>query len=186
VRSPNYLDKPGVSHAARMSNQRKLWAKWPMHDIHTYGGSTLGGEQMLYFWLDHAFDLTGADVKFHPYWDSEPAVQATKGSWAVEGKELDLASKYLATAYSQSGGQALVIVVRDAPNNYDGAVTLDGTELERVRQILEHADQFLEGPLARRSNGPQRRGGQPNRPGGAKGEEVAPRQLEMLLRQTIG
>lgn len=131
--SPNYIDKPGVSHAAQMTNQRKLWAKWLMHDIHTYGGSTLGGEELLYFWLDHAFDLTGSDVKFHPYWDRHPAVKAIKGTWTAAGKELDLASKYSATAYTRSGGQALVIVVRDAPNNYDGPVTvhvnLDRTKL---------------------------------------------------------
>ena len=30
----------------------------------------------------------------------------------------------MATAYSKSGGQALVVVVRDAPNNYDGVVTV--------------------------------------------------------------
>ena len=142
--SPNYIDKPGVSHAARMGNQRKLWAKWLMHDIHTYGGSTLGAEEVLYFWLDHAFDLTGPEVEFHPYWDREPAVQAIKGSWTVAGKELDLASKYLATAYSKSGGQALVVVVRDAPNNYDGVVTVHVNLDRKQLRLPEGASVKLE------------------------------------------
>ena len=131
--SPNYIDKPGISQVAQPNNQRKLWAKWLMHDIHTYGGSTLGGEELLYFSLDHAFDLTGSDVRFHPYWESEPAVEAIKGYWKVESKESpDLASKYLASAYSKSGGQALVIVVRDAPNNYSGPVTVN-VKLDRKK-----------------------------------------------------
>ena len=131
--SPNYLDAPGVSQSAQMPNQRKLWAKWLMHDIHTYGGSTLGGEELLYLWLDQTFDIAGPDVRFHPYWDHDPAVKVIKGTWTPEGQEQDLASKYLATAYTKPGGQALVIVVRDAPNNYDGPVTvhvnLDRTKL---------------------------------------------------------
>ena len=132
--SPNYIDKPGISQVAQPNNQRKLWAKWLMHDIHTYGGSTLGGEELLYFWLDNAFDLTGPDVKFHPYWDSEPAAKAIRGYFTpfIGPESLDRASKYSASAYSKSGGEALVIVVRDAPNNYSGPVMVE-VKLDRKK-----------------------------------------------------
>ena len=130
--SPNY-DKPEVCHVLQLGKQRQLWAKWLLHDIHTYGGSTSGTEELLYFWLDNAFDLAAPDIKFHPYWEREPAVKALKGYWTSEGKESpDLASKYLAVAYSNSKGEALVIAVRDAPNNYDGPVTVE-VKLDRKK-----------------------------------------------------
>ena len=134
--SPNYMDKPGVGRAMQMGNQRKLWAKWLMHDIHTYGGSTSGSEELLYFRLDQAFDLTAPDVRFHPYWNPEPAVEAVKGYWGSEANgSPDLASKLSASAYSKSTGEALVVVVRDAPNNYSGPITVN-VKLDRKQLRL--------------------------------------------------
>jgi len=128
--SPNY-DKPGVSRAIQMVNQRKLWAKWLMHDIHTYGGSTSGMEELLYFWLDNSFDIADPQVKFHSYWQPNPAVKVLRGYWApiINEQSLDRASRMWAVAYSKPGA-VLVIVVRDAPNNYDGDITVE-VQLDR-------------------------------------------------------
>ena len=115
----------------RMSNQRKLWAKWLMHDIHAVFGFTTGAEELLFHWLDH-FDIADPRVKFHPYWQPNPAVKALRGYWPpLTPESLDRASKHWAVAYSKPG-HVLVIVVRDAPNNYAGATTVE-VGLDRPR-----------------------------------------------------
>jgi len=113
----------------KMSNQRKLWAMLLTHDIHYLAGFTSGSEELLFFWLDH-FGIAEPDVRFHPYWGARPAVRALRSAW--KDGATDGASRVWAVAYTRPG-RALVVAVRDAPNNYCGPanveVRLDRTQL---------------------------------------------------------
>jgi hypothetical protein len=131
-----YLGKDGRFGTVR--SQRQLWAKWLLHDIHTTDGLSSGWEELLCFYLDNTFDLSDPGVKFHSYWEEAPAVKALKGYWPHGD---DRASKYWAVAYSKPPGEVLVVVVRDAPNNYAGPVTVD-VQLDRKKLALP------DGPLA--------------------------------------
>ncbi|NCO35768.1 MAG: LamG domain-containing protein [Armatimonadetes bacterium] len=111
--------------ALKMSNQRKLWAMLLTHDIHAQGGFTSGQEELRYFWLD-AFDLTDPQVKFHPYWSPNPAAKAVRGYWPNGDDKL---ARLWAVAYTKPG-KALIIIVRDSPNNYSGPITVE-VQLDR-------------------------------------------------------
>lgn len=111
---PNYLD---------LSNQRKLWAILLTHDIHMVGAFSSGLENTyLYPWL-HSFGIADLNVVFHPYWEADPAVEI------VVGQEPE--SHLWTSAYSKPG-KVMVIVVRDAPNNYTGSLNIQ-VELDRAK-----------------------------------------------------
>jgi len=118
-----YLGKEG--RFGTMASQRKLWAKLLMHDIHAIDGLSTGWHELLIYWLD-SFDIADPQVKFHSYWQPNPAVKVLKGYWSHGD---DRASKMWAVAYSKPG-KVLVVVVRDAPNNYSGEITVD-VQLDR-------------------------------------------------------
>ena len=94
---PNYLD---------MSNQRKLWSILLTHDIHMQCAFTSLEEVNEFPWL-HSFGMAEPNVVFHPYWETDPAVE-------VDGSQEPQAHLW-ASAYSKPG-KALAVVVRDAPN----------------------------------------------------------------------
>jgi hypothetical protein len=134
-----YLAKVG-GIVATMPKQRQLWAKWLTHDIHAIAGlNNPNAEALLCFWLDD-FGIADPDVTFHPYWEASPAVKVLRGKRPPFTPEsLDGESKMWAVAYSKPG-KVLVVVVRDAPNDHSGTVTLE-VELDRKRLALP------EGPL---------------------------------------
>ncbi|MBN1864276.1 MAG: hypothetical protein JW808_05190, partial [Victivallales bacterium] len=138
---PLYYEYPsneGNMDKIRPQKQRQLWALLLSHDIHAY--CSVPSAELLYFYLDHGFPLTDPGVEFHPYWDDEPAVKPINGYWIREGKEEpERASKYWAVAYSKPAGEALVIVCRDAPNNYCGPITVD-VALDREKLRLPDGD----------------------------------------------
>lgn len=104
------------------SNQRKLWSILLTHDIHMHAGFRSGEEADLNEWKD-SFGIAESDVEFHSYWEQNPAADVNE---AVEPE-----SNLWASAYSRSD-KVLVIVVRDAPNNYTGLKEIE-VELDRTK-----------------------------------------------------
>lgn len=105
-----------------LENQRKLWAIFLTHDIHAQFAASSGLENThLYPWVN-SFGISEPDVQFHPYWDANPAAEI------IAGQEPE--SHLWAAAYSRPG-KTLVIVVRDAPNNYTGSINIQ-VELDRT------------------------------------------------------
>ncbi len=99
-------------------NQRQLWALLLLHDIHLQSAFTSGMEELRFMWLD-TFGIAEQDVKFSGYWDSCSGAKLEGFFWKPNDR--DAASKGYISVYKRPG-KALLIIVRDAPNNYSGAV----------------------------------------------------------------
>ncbi len=112
------LDSGGPGKILTANNQRQLWSLLLLHDIHLQSAFTSGLEELRMMWLDH-FGIAEDDVKFRGYWDPENGAKLLEFGFQPDPTDIDRASKgYLATYLRP--GKALLIVVRDAPNNYAG------------------------------------------------------------------
>ncbi len=98
--------------------QRQLAALLMLHDIQMHSAFTTGHEEARFVWLDH-FGIAEDDVEFYGYWDTDPAAELLDFTF-VEYKTPDAASKGYVSVYTRPG-KALLIIARDAPNNYAGA-----------------------------------------------------------------
>ncbi len=111
----------GTWQALLQGKQRQLWALLLANDIQLQGGFTQGGEVLRYLWLDF-FGIAESDVKFLPYWDKDPAVKFLRAYWErKDGPEIDRTSTGYGSAYTRPG-KALLILIRDADNNYWGPI----------------------------------------------------------------
>ena len=100
-------------------NQRQLWALLLLHDIHLQSAFTSGLEELRFMWLD-SFGIAEKDVEFSGYWNNDSGVKLEGFFWKPNDR--DAASKGYVSVYKRPD-KALLIIVRDAPNNYSGAVT---------------------------------------------------------------
>lgn len=100
-----------------MAKQRQLWAKLLLHDINGVSGFTFGIDELRFIWLDQ-FGIAEDDVQFTGYWDGPDATGAAlqRFFWPHDD---DRASTGDISVYRRPG-QALLIITRDAPNNYAG------------------------------------------------------------------
>jgi hypothetical protein len=101
------------------SSQRQLWALLLLHDIHIQDAFTTGMEELRYLWMD-AFGIAENDVTFAGYWDNDSGAKLDGFYWPKN--ERDALSKGYISVYKRPG-KALLIIARDAPNNYSGAAT---------------------------------------------------------------
>lgn len=121
-----------------MPTQRMLWAILLTHDIHMHAGFVSGAEEMVSLWMD-SFGIADPQVKFHAYWDVNPAAKIVDRYWHDGNKEN--VSNIWASCYSKSD-KVLIVVARDAPNNY-GFGSLITVEIQLDREKLGLPD----GPL---------------------------------------
>lgn len=112
------LDHGGSGKILLANNQRQLWALLLLHDIHLQSAFTSGLEELRMMWLDK-FGIAEDDVRFHGYWDPDNGAKLLQFGFMPDPTDIDRASKGYLASYLRPG-KALLIVVRDAPNNYAG------------------------------------------------------------------
>ena len=112
------LDHGGSGKILLANNQRQLWALLLLHEIHLQSAFTSGLEELRMMWLDK-FGIAEDDVRFHGYWDPDNGAKLLQFGFMPDPTDIDRASKGYLASYLRPG-KALLIVVRDAPNNYAG------------------------------------------------------------------